>query len=102
MCRMWTRSLAAGRGVSRGIGAQEVGVTGEGFTGLAVDEEANLLDLREVGVERADHGEQGEGFDLDAGGVLADEGAAEVDDGELAAGGGGLGGVGVVGGDGNG
>ena len=70
-------------------------MAGEGFAGLAVDEEADLLDLREVGVEGADHGEQGEGFDLDAGGVLIDEAAAEVDDGELAAGGGGLEVVGV-------
>src|SRR5580698_2626893 len=94
--------LAAGGGVSRGIGAQEVGVAGEGFAGLAVDEEANLLDLREVGVEGADHGEEGEVFDLDAGGMLPNEAAAEVDDGELAAGCGGLEGVGVVGGDGDG
>src|ERR1700761_4445160 len=94
--------LAAGGGISRGVSAEEVGVAGEGFAGLAIDEEADLLDLREVGVERADHGEQGEVFDFDAGGMLADEAAAEIDDGELAAGGGGLGGVGVVGGDGNG
>src|SRR5580700_1600751 len=99
---MWSRSLAAGGGVSRGVGAEEVGVAGEGFAGLAVDEEADLLDLREVGVEGANHGEQGEVFNLDAGGMLADESAAEVDDGELAAGGGWFGGVGVVGGDGDG
>src|ERR1700754_3084743 len=93
------RLLAAVGGVAGGIGAEEVGVAGEGFAGLAVDEEPDLLDLREVGVEGADHGEQGEGFDFDAGGMLADEAAAEIDDGELAAGGGGFGGVGVVGGD---
>ena len=57
-------------GVARGVGAEEVGVAGEGFAGLAVDEEADLLDLREVGVEGADDGEQGEVLDLDAGGVL--------------------------------
>src|SRR6201996_2509838 len=62
--------LAAGGGVSRGVGAQEVGVAGEGFAGLAVDEEADLLDLREVGVGGADHGGGGEGFDLAAGGGL--------------------------------
>ena len=72
-------------------------MAGEGFVGLAVDEEADLLDLREVGVERADDGEQGEGFDLDAGGVGVDEAAVEVDDGEFAAGAGGLEGVGVGG-----
>src|SRR6201996_5372729 len=64
--------LGAGGSVAGGIGAEEVGVAGEGFAGLAVDEEANLLDLREVGVEGADHGEECEGFDLDAGGVLID------------------------------
>ena len=58
--------------------------------------------LRKIGVEGADDGAQGEGFELDAGGVLRDEGAAEVDDGELTAGCRGFDGVGVVGGDGDG
>ena len=74
--------LAAG--VGGGVGAEEVGVAGEGVVGLAVDEEADGGDLREGGVEGADDGLHGEGFDLDAGGVVVDEGAAEVDDGELA------------------
>src|ERR1700744_5351498 len=60
-------------GVARGISAGEIGVAGEGFAGLAVDEEADLLDLREVGVEGADHGEQRESFDFDARGMLRDE-----------------------------
>ena len=74
-------------GVAGGVGAEQVGVAGEGFAGLAVDQETDLLDLRDVGVERADDGEKGEGFDFDAGGVGVDEAAAEVDDGELATGG---------------
>ena len=69
-------------------------MAGEGFAGLAVDEEADLGDAREGGVEGADDGEEGEGFDLDAGGVVVGEGAAEIDDGELA----GVGGVGLGGG----
>ncbi len=70
-------------------------MAGEGFAGPAVDEEADLLDLGEVGVQGAEDGGEGEGFDLDAGGMAVDEGAAEVDDGELAAGGGRLQGRGI-------
>ena len=35
-------------------------------------------------MEGADDGGDSEGFDLDAGGMVVDEGAAEVDDGQLA------------------
>ena len=73
-----------GGGVGGGVGAEEVGVAGEGVVGLAVDQEADGGDLREGGVEGADDGLHGEGFDLDAGGVVVDEAAAEVDDGQLA------------------
>jgi len=59
-------------------------VTGEGVVGLAVYEEADAGDLGECGVQGADDGLDGEGFDLDAGRVVVDEGAAQVDDGELA------------------
>ena len=58
-------------------------MAGEGVVGLAVDEEADLGDLGKCGVEGADDRLQGEGFDLNAGGVVVDEGAAEVDDGQL-------------------
>src|ERR1700743_1423924 len=95
-------SSAAAGGVAGGVGAEEVGVAGEGFASLAVDEEADLLDLREVGVECADHGEQGEVLDLDTRGMLPDESAAEVNDGELAASGEGLELVGVSGSNGGG
>ncbi len=94
-CHHWARGL--GEGVAGGVGAEEVDVAGEGFARLAVDEEADLFDLGEVGVEGADDGAQGEGLDLDAGGVGVDEVAAEVDDGEFAAGGPGLEGGGWVG-----
>ena len=56
-------------------------MAGEGVVGLAVDEEAYGCDVREVGMESADDGLKGEGFYLDAGGVVVGEGAAEVDDG---------------------
>ena len=68
-------------GVDGGVGAEEVGVAGEGVVGLAVDEEADAGDVGEGGVEGADDGLEGEGFDLDAGGVVGDEGVFEVDDG---------------------
>jgi len=70
-----------GGGVLGGVGAEEVGVAGESVSGLTVDEEANLRDLWESGMEGADDGLEGESFDQDAGGVAGDEGAAEVDDG---------------------
>ena len=75
---------------------------------MAVDEEADLGELGEGGVEGADDGEQGEVFGFDAGGVGVGEGAVEVDEGELtggdaAEGGGvGVGAVGVEAGDGEG
>jgi hypothetical protein len=68
-------------GVFRAIVVEEVGVTGEGVVGLAVDEKSDLRNLRQSGVEGADDGLDGEGFDLDAGGVVGDEGAAKIDDG---------------------
>ena len=73
-----------GGGVGGGVGAEEVGVAGEGVVGLTVDDEANGGDLGHGGVEGADDRLHGEGFDLDAGWVFVDEGAVEVDDGELA------------------
>ena len=94
--------LGGDGGVAGGVGAEEIGVAGEGFAGLAVDEEANLFDLGEVGVEGSDDGLEGEGFDFDAGGMGVGEGGAEVDDGELAAGSDGLRVVGVRGGYGDG
>jgi hypothetical protein len=63
---------------------EEVGVAGQGVVGLAVNEEANGGDLRKGGVEGADDRLHGEGFYLDAGGMVVDERAAEVDDGQLA------------------
>ena len=73
-----------GCGVGGGVGVEEVGVPGEGVVGVAVDEEADGGDLGECGVEGSDDRCDGESFDLDAGGVIVDEIAAEVDDGELA------------------
>ncbi len=61
-------------------------MAGERVARLAVDQEAYLLDAREVGEERADDGVDGEGLDLDAGGMVIGEGAAQVDDGEQAGG----------------
>jgi hypothetical protein len=58
---------------------EEVGVAGEGVVGLTVDEEADLSDLRQSGVKGANDGLDGEDFDLNAGGVVGDEGAAEID-----------------------
>ena len=57
-------------------------MAGESVVGLAVDEEADGGDLGEGGVEGADDRFDGEGFDLDAGGVIVDEAAAQVDDGQ--------------------
>ena len=54
-------------------------MAGEGVAGLAVDEEADLGDVGEGGVEGADDGLEGEVFDVDAGGMVVDEGAVEVD-----------------------
>ena len=55
-------------------------MAGKGFAGLAVDEEANLLDAGKVLVERPDDREQGQRFDLDSGRMVFGEGAREVDD----------------------
>jgi hypothetical protein len=67
-------------GVDRGIGAEEVSVTGEGIVRLAVDEETDTGDLGESGVESAYDRLEGEGFYLNAGGVVVYERAAEIDD----------------------
>jgi len=58
-------------------------VAGQGVAGLAIDQEADLGQLREGGVEGADDGVDRQVFDGDAGGVGGDEGSVEVDDGEL-------------------
>ena len=58
-------------------------MAGEGVVGLAVDEEADGGDLGEGGVEGSYDRLHGEGLDLDAGGVIVDEAAAQVDDGQL-------------------
>jgi hypothetical protein len=68
-----------GSGVLRGVVTEEVCVAGEGVVRLTVHQKAHLRDLRQTSVEGADDGLEGEGFDLDAGGVVGDEGAAEVD-----------------------
>ena len=68
------------------VGAEEVCVTVQRLAWSAVDQEADLLDTREVGVEGSDDGVEGKGLGLDARGVVVGEGAVEIDDGELAAG----------------
>jgi len=67
------------------VGAGQVGVTGEGGAGLAVDEETDLCDAGQIGVERGADGEDGEGFDFESGWVAVCKCAGEVDDGELRA-----------------
>ena len=66
-------------GVGGGVSALEVGVASEGVLGLAVDEEADLGELREGCVEGSDDGLEGEVLDLDAGGVVGGEGGLEID-----------------------
>ena len=61
-------------------------MAGEGVAGLTVDEKTDLFDLGEIGVEGAEDGVEGKGFGFDPGGVAVDEVAAEIDDGEFAAG----------------
>ena len=51
-----------GHGVGGEVGAGEVGVSGEGGAGLAVDQETDLGDAGQIGVERGADGEHGEGF----------------------------------------
>jgi hypothetical protein len=70
-----------GDGVGGEVSAHEVGVSSEVGAGLAVDEEADLGDAGQVGVERGADGEHSEGLGLEAGGVAGDEGSGEVDDG---------------------
>ena len=71
-------------GLREGVGAGEVGVAGEGVAVAAVDEETDGGDGGEVGVKGLEDGVEGEGLDLDAGGVVVGKGAVKVDDGELA------------------
>ena len=68
-----------GDGIGVEIGAGKVGMAGEGGSWLAVDEEADLGDAGQVGVEGAADGEHGEILGLKAGGVGGDESAGEVD-----------------------
>ena len=74
---------ASGDGVGGEVGAGEVGVAGEGGARLAVDEEADLGDAGQIGVQRGADGEHGEGLGFKARGVAGGKGAGEVDDGEL-------------------
>lgn len=77
-------------GVARGVGAEQVDVSCEGLTRLTVYEKANLLDLRQIGVQGAEDGEDRQVFHLNAGRMRIDEAGTEVDDRKLAAGCGGL------------
>ena len=77
-----------GDGVGDEVGASEVGVAGQGGTRLAIDEETDLCDAGQVGVDGAADGEHCEGFGFEAGGVSGDEAAGQIDDGKLRAGGG--------------
>ena len=84
----WLEGVAVGGedvdlfgGVLDGVGAEEIGVAGQGFAGLAVYEETDLFQGGEVGVEGGDDGAEGEVFGFDAGGVGVGEGFGEVDDG---------------------
>ena len=61
-------------------------MAGERLARLTVHKEPYLLNLRNVGVQRADDGEQRERFHLYARRMLADEAAAQVDYGKFAAG----------------
>ena len=73
-------------GIGIEIGAGEVSVAGQGGAGLTVDEEADLGDAGQVGVEGSADGKHGEIFSLKAGRVGGDESAGEVDNGEFGAG----------------
>ncbi len=55
-------------------------MAGERVVGFAVNEKTDRGDLREGSVEGADDRLDGEGFDLDAGGMVVDESTAQVDD----------------------
>jgi len=61
-------------------------MAGECLARLAVHKEPYLLNLRNVGMQRADDGEQRERFYLHARRMLADEAAAQVDYGKFTAG----------------
>ena len=67
------------------VGAGQVGVTGEGGAGLAVDEETDLCDAGQIGVERGADGEDGEGLGCKSRRMAVGKCAGEVDDGELRA-----------------
>ena len=70
-------------GVGGEVGAEEVGMAGEGGAGLAIDHESDLGDAGQIGVERGADGEHGEGLGFKAGGMAGGEGSGEVDDGKL-------------------
>ena len=65
-------------GVGDVVGVGQVGVAGEGVAGLAVDEESDLDDLGEVGVEGGDDGSERQVFGFYAGGVSVGEGFGQV------------------------
>ncbi len=73
--------LRVGGGVGHGVGAQQIGMAGEGVSRLAVHQETNFYDAGKVGIEGAEDGVDGEGLGLDAGGVMIGEAAVEVDHG---------------------
>jgi len=54
-------------------------MTGEGGARLAIDQESDLRDIREVGPERSADGQDGQSLSLDAGGVAGCEGACQID-----------------------
>ena len=64
-------------------------MTGKGLSGVTVDEEADLLNLRERRMDSAEKGVESELLDQDAGGVMVYKGSVEVDDGYLGSGAGG-------------
>ena len=80
--RSWFVSFGGHRFVGQ-VGAGQVGVTGEGGARLAIDQETNLRDAGQVGVERSADGEDGESLGFEAGGVAGCEGARQIDNGEL-------------------
>ena len=67
-------ALLRWHGVGGQVGAGQVGMAGEGGAWLAVDQEADLGDAGQVGVERGADGEHGEGFGFKAGGMAGGEG----------------------------
>jgi hypothetical protein len=58
-------------------------VAGQCVVGLSIDEEADLCDVGQNGVQRSDDRVQGEQLGYYAGGVVIDEGAVQADYGNL-------------------